>query len=324
LDYRDRSVPLRLIGVCLLLIGVAAAFFGPLEVYCFYLFSEGGPFHYEGFGFGSFMFGNLAIQIMGYYLVALVLIPLGYGHLRLWRWVRPASLTLLWSWLVVGLPLAAVFLFILFSSKDLSLAIALGFLVAVALMYPLVPLLFIRVYRSANVRLTLESTQPRPSWLEGCPVPALVLACLLLFYMVVLHVLLFFRGIFPVFGFWLANLQGFVLIALSVLCLALLTWGVLRLWNWAWWGALIYFGLLAVSVVLTLVRSSYADMIVLLDFPQREVQFLRGIPMEGYHFAMLAGLPLLLTLGWTIYARRYFRAEAISEKPSQLNKPPGG
>ena len=39
-------------------------------MYCFYLFSEGGRFHYEGFGFGSFMFGNIASQIVGYYLIA--------------------------------------------------------------------------------------------------------------------------------------------------------------------------------------------------------------------------------------------------------------
>ena len=126
MDYGDRSLVLGLIGACLLLVGVAAAFFGPLEIYCFYLFSEGGPFHYEGFGFGSFMFGNLALQIMGYYLIAVVLVPLGYGHLRRLRWVRLFSLTLLWFWLVVGLPLAVAFLFILFSSKELSSAAALG------------------------------------------------------------------------------------------------------------------------------------------------------------------------------------------------------
>jgi hypothetical protein len=56
-------------------------FFGPLEMYCFYLFSEGGHFYYEGFGFGSFMFGNIASQIIGYCLIAAVCVPLGYGHL---------------------------------------------------------------------------------------------------------------------------------------------------------------------------------------------------------------------------------------------------
>ena len=69
------------------------AFIGPLEMYCFYLFSEGGRFHYEGFGFGSFMFANIAAQIVGYYLIALVAIPLGYGHVKRLRWARTLSLT---------------------------------------------------------------------------------------------------------------------------------------------------------------------------------------------------------------------------------------
>jgi hypothetical protein len=42
------------------------------------LFSEGGSFSYEGFGFGSFMFGNIASQVIGYYLIAAVLIVVGY------------------------------------------------------------------------------------------------------------------------------------------------------------------------------------------------------------------------------------------------------
>ncbi len=51
MDHRDRTQILVAIGVFLLLIGLAAALLGPLEMYCFYLFSEGGRFHYEGFGF---------------------------------------------------------------------------------------------------------------------------------------------------------------------------------------------------------------------------------------------------------------------------------
>jgi hypothetical protein len=99
MDYRDRSLILTIIGGLLLLVGVAAGLLGPAEMYCFYLFSEGGPFHYEGFGFGSFMFGNIACQIIGYYVIAAVLIPLGYGHLRGRRWTGPLSSALLWAWM---------------------------------------------------------------------------------------------------------------------------------------------------------------------------------------------------------------------------------
>ncbi|MBN1145651.1 MAG: hypothetical protein JXA78_00235 [Anaerolineales bacterium] len=102
-EYRDRSRILFLIGAILLAIGTVSALLGPVEVYCFYLFSEGGRFNYPGFGFGSFMFGNIACQIVGYYLIALLCIPLGYAHLRAWRWARAVSLSLIWCWLILVL-----------------------------------------------------------------------------------------------------------------------------------------------------------------------------------------------------------------------------
>jgi hypothetical protein len=53
MGHRDKSLILIAIGVLSLLAGIGIAFLGPVEVYCFYLFSEGGRFHYEGFGFGD-------------------------------------------------------------------------------------------------------------------------------------------------------------------------------------------------------------------------------------------------------------------------------
>ena len=81
--YRELSQWIQLLGIFVLLTGVAAAFISPLEIYMLYLFSEGGKFHYKGFGFGSFMFGNIAVQVIRYYAIAFICIPLGYRHLRL-------------------------------------------------------------------------------------------------------------------------------------------------------------------------------------------------------------------------------------------------
>ena len=87
-SYKDCRIVLFIIGGLLLVGGIAVGFFGPAEMYCFYLFSEGGRFAYEGFGFGSFMFGNIAAQIIGYYLIGIVGVCLGYGHLAMRRWGR--------------------------------------------------------------------------------------------------------------------------------------------------------------------------------------------------------------------------------------------
>jgi hypothetical protein len=321
MDYRDRSIVLRAIGGVLLLAGLGVAFLGPVEVYCFYLFTEGGRFHYEGFGFGSFMFGNIASQIIGYYLIAAILIPLGYGHLTLRRWARPLAEALLWFWLIAGIPLSVLFFFILVASKELTLMAGLAAIIALVLGYAVVPVLLIRFYRGRNVRLTLESLDPHPSWLEKLPVSILVLALLYTLTFAGLHALLFFRGIFPVMGIWVIDLPGFVLIALSILTSVGLLWGTLQLKAWAWWGAFLYFGFLSVSTVVSLSTTSYQDLLSLMPFAPLELDALDGLPLQGIHLAILAGIPLVLTLGLIIASRRLFgvnRNEA-GDAPDRLS-----
>jgi MFS family permease len=306
-DHKDRTRVIAVIGVLLLLSGIAVGLLGPLEMYCFYLFSEGGRFHYEGFGFGSFMFANLASQIVGYYLIAFLLIPLGYGHLKMRRWARTLALTLLWSWLVVGAPLTIVVFFILAGSKDLSLPAALMALVVLGLSYLVLPGLLIRFYQGRNVRRTLEAKDTRSYWVEDLPTPILVLSSLYSFYIIMLHILILFNGMFPVLGVFRFGLQGIVWLDISIACLVCLIWGTLRQRLWAWWGAVILLGLFTFSTILTFVRSSYSTILSGLALPPREMEFLGGVPVQGYHFAVLVGIPLLITWGMAILSKRCFR-----------------
>jgi hypothetical protein len=308
-DYIDRTPILVAIGGLLLLIGGVAAFAGPVEMYCFYLFSDGGRFQYEGFGFGSFMFGNIAAQIMGYYLIAAVLLPLGYGNLRIRRWARPLTLALLWFWVVAGVPLIVAFLFVLLSAKELSLAVALIVIIVSGVAYPAVPGVLIRFYRGRNVRLTFENRDPKTYWIEGLPVPILVLGMLFSFYVVVLHVLILFNGAFPLMGNWVTGLAGITLLDISIWCLVGLIWGTLRHRKWAWWGSLLYFGFMTASWIVTLVRSSWSDILAAMDFPSFEMEILQNVPLQGVHFSVLAGVPLLLTLVAIVRAKRCFGAE---------------
>jgi hypothetical protein len=41
--YRDRSLVLRALWCMLFVVDLFSALLGPAEMYCFYLFSEGGP-----------------------------------------------------------------------------------------------------------------------------------------------------------------------------------------------------------------------------------------------------------------------------------------
>ena len=306
METRDRTRILRLFGGVLLLAGVVFALLGPIEAYSFYLFSEGGRFHYAGFGFGSFMFGNIAAQIIAYYLIGLLLIPLGYGHLRVRRWARTLALTALGFWLIVGLPVAILFLLVLVTSKEPTLASVLFFAVSLALSYFLIPMLLIRFYRSRDVQATFEAWDPRPYWTDQVPVPILVLGFLTSFYAVCLHIPILFSGIFPLFGAWLFELPGIILLAVSMALLVFLAWGILRVRTWAWWGTLIYFITMSVSSTWSLLVSSWSDILSCLRFPPTEMDILQGLPLQGCHLAAAIGLPLLLTLGLIILTKPLF------------------
>jgi hypothetical protein len=157
--------------------------------------------------------------------------------------------------------------------------------------------------------LTFETKDPQTYWMERFPIPVLVLCSLYLFYIIVLHILILFNGLFPLFGVLLVDIQGILLLDVLIVCLACLIWGTFRLRTWAWWGSVIYFGLLTSSSILTLCRSSLSDILSRMKFAPIEMEALQGLPFQGWHLAAFIGMPLLLTLGLIILSKRYFRTE---------------
>ena len=95
-------------------------------------------------------------------------------------------------------------------------------------------------------------------------------------------------------------------IAGLVVCQFLLIWGAFRRRAWAWWGSLVYVASVAVSSILTLGTSSWHEILAPLDLPAFEVEKLSGMPLDGFHFAIAIGIPLIATLGLILYARRDF------------------
>ena len=306
-QHRCRRVVLRLVGTIVLSIGLLSAFLGPLEMFCFYLFSEGGAFHYDGFRFGSFMFGNLATQILGYYFIAAVLIPIGYGTMRLRGWARHLTLASLRFWIVAGLPLIVAFFFVLLSSKDLSPPLVIVIAILVAASYLLLPWLAIRFYQSPDTALSLGTQGREKSWIETIPIPILALAFVVIFFILVLHAQIFFNGLFPLFGQWISGAEGIVLLDVSIILLLVILWGALQGKLWAWWGVLAYFSLMMLSYIISLLSSTWLGILSALNLPAFELEILQGIPLQGYQFAILVGIPFLLTIGLILHARSVFK-----------------
>jgi hypothetical protein len=139
----------------------------------------------------------------------------------------------------------------------------------------------------------------------------LALAMVYVFYALFLHIAILLNGIFPLFGHFVCGLQGAMLIDGTIWALALLAWGTLRRWPWAWWGALVLVGGLTVSTIWTLWQTTYAELLAGLEFPAAELEFLAGVPVQGWHLALFLALPLAATVGLILYARRGWQPTRI-------------
>ena len=136
--------------------------------------------------------------------------------------------------------------------------------------------------------------------------PILVLAILFALYAILMHAPIFFNGICPLFGFWLTGLQGVLALDIAIASLACLAWGTLKQRIWAWWGAIAFLVLFTLSTVLTLMPSSFAEILSLMNLPPREMQMLAGVPLQGIHVTPFIAIPLVITLSVVILSRRHF------------------
>ncbi len=311
---------LKLIGFVLLLIGLVAAYYGPLEIYVFYLFSEGGRFHYEGFGVGSLWFAYLVVQNIGYYIVAALCIPVGIGHLKLRRWAITLAQLYSWYWLGAGVLLAGNLLLLVPAalSLDLNREVLLPRMVAVGatvlIFLVLLPVLTLWFYKSEGVRSAFAAHDPNTYWTERYPFPLLALLLLFAIMIIVLHLAYFFQGAFPLFGQILLGRSSAHILSLCILMLGVLMYGVIRLKTWAWWGSLATISLLLVSSAISFGRHTFHDFILMMNLPAYELELLDGLMLlRGYNLVGLVDPPLMLALVLLVYSRRYFKGFSLSD-----------
>jgi hypothetical protein len=309
---------LKLAGAAFLAVGLVAAYYGPLEIYVFYLFSEGGRFYYQGFGMGALWFAALVIQNLGYYVIAALLLPLAIGHLGLRRWALPLARLYLWFWLGAGLLLAVILVGLAPATFRLGLppavlALRLGLTAAaVVLLLILAPVLGLLFYRSAPVRAAFTGG-PNPTWIESYPMPLLAVLLLFFIMIVVLHLAMFFQAVFPLFGIIMLGRPAVPVIAACIVILGILIYGLVRRESWAWWASLVFVALLAVSAGLSFARYGLFDILQRMQLPPAEIEFMRGAAaLQDFNLTALVTLPLLVTLGLLVYSKRYFPASAAS------------
>jgi hypothetical protein len=172
---------MKIFGIILFIFGSVGLFYGPCEIYCFYIFSKGGMFYYEGFQFGSLWFAYLTIQNAAYYIIAFLLIPIGIGTYKLDDWARKLSLNLFFVWIILGISLTISFIFGLpgFMGETDQSTVAIIFTL-IAFLGIVIPLIFIKIYKSNQIKAIFKNHSQ--NFLKRIPQELLLVCSISIFF----------------------------------------------------------------------------------------------------------------------------------------------
>jgi hypothetical protein len=325
-SFPDRHGSLLVCGILEIILGVLIALNLPLLLLSVVLTSRvpGGPqFSWQYVGYTMFLYAGLCAFFLA----------VGIGSVRSRRWARSLMLVVAWPWMAAGVIGFVVAVMTVPRTLRAAMSasgqpmppgvfeVALVFTFGILTMiYLVLPLIFLLVYSSRNVRLTAEARDPQERWtdrvrprvLGGVVVAAFTAYCC------------FDAGVFvpffPLFGTLLDGWAARVaMIALAVV-FALLTAGLYRRRMSAWWGAMALMVVFGISNVVTWMRVPMIRMYEVMGMSEKQLDILRASPvvnspMMTYWMAAF----IIAILAYLVWIREDFVAQP---QPPTAEAPP--
>jgi hypothetical protein len=294
----------KILGWIVILIGLVGLYYGPLEIYCFYMFSSLGQFNYEGFTIGSFMFAYLVAQNCIYYLVAIFLIPIGIGLAKQREWGLRLLDNLLRLIIVFSVALFATLVVPLpelLSTSNNPLIIIVVILITVFGIG--LPYLLLKVFNTEKIKMLFKTDATLLSKISSTELLVITINLMLVIF---LHILIFYKCIFPLFGDFALMREGIYYIAGAITVLLALTYLYFQKNIIGFWGLIMYYLTLMLSTIMTLGKYSTKSIIELLDyndFENSEVISAFGQILNINYLPFIAVM-MLLTIGLIIHSRK--------------------
>ena len=254
---------------------------------------------------------SIAQNLLVYAVFAAYLFAVGIGSIRKRRWARALALVVSWIWLISGVISGAMLILVMphimvLVPPSAARMVTVFVTALVALIYVILPLVFILFYGRRDVRATVETNDTQVRWTDRVPLPVLGVSLVLAFGAVVL-IANAARPVIPLFGTVLSGAPATLTALALAALLAFVAVQLYRLKESAWWTLVLLQLIGGVFAALMLARTDinrvYEQMGVMT--PQ----------IRAMHLEQIFGNPLLWGLAavawiayfaFLIWIRRYF------------------
>ena len=243
----------------------------------------------------------------------IMFIWLGIGSIMARRWARALLLILGWFCLLTGIPMLCI------TAPGLSLEISEYPRTAGPIMSNIIVILFminvmivvqgllVLFYRSRHVKAICEARNPAPCWTDACPLPVLASSLFSgILAVSILEMAIVYRGVMPFFGCLLSGAPGIMVIVAIIAMWCYCAWATYRLKVTGWQIALVGYGVMVASSVLTLARTNPVEMYRLMGYPQHQIEQVERCISFNIHILLFTSLFSLPFLGFMVYVEKFF------------------
>jgi uncharacterized membrane protein len=329
--YKDCHTGFLICGAVQIILGIMAAGAVPMMLLSSLLMRRASP------GAAMPLRTMLPVSLM-YVGIAAMLIILGIGSVQCRRWARALTLVVSWLWLVMGV--VGVLATLVFvprimrgamssvpkqpNAPDMTIVmsiVATFIIVFVALLYVVVPLVFVLFYGSRNARETANHRDPVERWTDRCPLPVLAASLLMLMGAVSYLSMLLSHPLIAFFGDYIIGIPGRIACLLLAFAWTMLAIRLYRLKPSAWWLAFAAHTLMSGSGVVTFFRLGMAPVFQQMQAPPQQMDMMRRMGFlntnaPGY-FGIISGV---LFLAYFLWIKRFFKEpEAVVAPPAVVS-----
>lgn len=318
--FKDRKIGLVLFGIFTASIGILCALFVPLLLLAPTLAAKSPnaappPTPAQ-------MLPGIAFFV----IMAVVLVWLGIGSIMLRRWARALLLVGAWSWLVVGVIslVAMVFAWPHMTAAieaaqppgqaplpAAARAIILGTMLGtVAVLYVILPGIWVLFYQSRHVKATCETRDAVVRWTDRCPLPVLAVSVWLAFSGAIMLLLPFaYHGVLPFFGMFLTGPAGVTAELVLAAFWLYASWALYRLRISGWWIAFALSAIMMFSGVMTYMHHDLGEIFRAMGYSDQQAREYTRIGFRPAAMSWLSAVVTVPVLCYLVFIRRFFRGQ---------------
>ncbi|MCP4581144.1 MAG: hypothetical protein GY839_05965 [candidate division Zixibacteria bacterium] len=260
---------------------------------------------------------QIDISLLVYFFIAILIVTLGIGNIKVRRWAKDFTLIVSWYGMILG-TISYIFMFVVLSytlsdlpSESKSIAQVIMFIFGC--FFVVVPLVFILFFQSKNVKYTVDSIDTKIGWTDKAPLTVIALYLLTLLGGLAPLMSASYGWAIIFFGTVLHGIPGAMFILLNSGLFILFGYYLYKLDIRGWWGLVLLNITWLINSIITVSNVSILELYEKMNLPPESLHQIENMPFLNSKIFLIYSFVLFsFLMGYMFLIKKHFSPKTVS------------